>query len=199
MYLTNRNSQLLVSILTTHRARFPIYRQNMKFPPSCTGKADTHGKQACIQIPTLPDAAKSETASVMWLSEGFHHHRTKWACSRDWESPPTGAGGPGYALSCGSSLWHQGHRRVGAVASPVPTSPVYLTDLACTFPAQLASVSALITLISTSSSPERHSCFTGYVSVNKMHPVHTLSTPILKIQQSAVTFHTPAKKYIFSH
>lgn len=59
----------------------------------------------------------------------------------------------------------QGHRRVGAVASPVPTSPVYLTDLACTFPAQLASVSALITLISTSSSPERHSVVSRAMSV----------------------------------
>lgn len=41
-----------------HQARFPIYRQNMKFPALCAGEADTQGRQAHIQIPKLSDAAK---------------------------------------------------------------------------------------------------------------------------------------------
>lgn len=56
-----------------HWARYSIYRQNKKFPTPCAGRA--HGRQACIQIPKLSDAAKSETASAKCLTEGAHHCR----------------------------------------------------------------------------------------------------------------------------
>lgn len=69
----------------------------MKFPAPCAGKANTHGRQAHIQISKQSDAAKSETASAMCLTEGSHHHGTERACSRDGERWPRGlpsAGGP---------------------------------------------------------------------------------------------------------
>lgn len=37
------------------------------FPTLCAGKADTQGRQAHIQTPTLPDVATSETESAICL------------------------------------------------------------------------------------------------------------------------------------
>lgn len=155
------------------RARFPIYRQNIKFPAPRIGKADTHGKQACIQIPMLSDAAKSETASVMCLTEGSHYHRTEQACSRDGESRPAGcwgswirtelwqptvAPGPGEGWALWPALSPHSLYIWPALLSPsLPSLPLAL----------LLSLSYLYVILFR----EARCCFTGYVSAIKIHSV----------------------------
>lgn len=115
-----------------HRARFPIYRQNMKFPAPCAGKADTHGRSAHKQIPKLSDAAKSETASVMCLTEGTHHHRIERACRRDAERRPQGllgAEGPRYHTQLGQLTMAPG---VGARWEPWPDPAPHISLYICT-------------------------------------------------------------------
>jgi len=162
----------------------------MKFSPPCAGKADTHGRQACIQIPKLSDAAKSQTAPVMCLTEGSHHHTIGRACSRDSESRPQGqpgAEGPQYhtdlwqltvapGVGEGWELWR----------GPAPHILLYtcVTLLALSLPSLPLALPLSLSYLYFILFREALCCFTGCISAVKTHLLRTLSTPILRIWQS---------------
>lgn len=173
-----------------HRAGFPVYRQNMKFPAPCAGKADTHSRQARIQISKLSDAAKAETASVMCLTESSHHHRIMRAHSRDGESWPRGLLGAEHLGYC-TELWQLTVAPgVGEGWEPWlalrPHISLYIcvTLLALSLPSLPLVLPLSLSYLYSILFREALCCFTGCIRAIKTHPVHKLSTPVLKIQQS---------------
>lgn len=187
-----------------HQARFPIYRQNMKFPALCAGEADTQGRQARIQIPKLSDAAKWETASVMCLTEVSHHHRIELACSTNGERQLQGlpgAEGPRYC----TKLWQLTMARgVGEGwepwQAPAPHNLLYIcaTLLAPSLPSLPLALPLLLSYLYFISS-EKHSVVSQAATV-PLRPIQSIRFLHLfwRSSNQHSTFHRPAKKYIFS-
>lgn len=129
-YLTNCNSQLPVSILTVLIEQDFQFTDKIRSSPLRAQGQQTHNGQACIQIPKLSDAAKSETASVMCLTEGSRHRRAEQARSRDGESWPQDLPGAEHPRPLSSPRRQEKGGSCGSPCSPHPATQ--LGDFACT-------------------------------------------------------------------